>query len=212
MTARTYRPVILKTLKDANSNKPASLEDLVDRVIGNMEVFDEMFSLAGGASAMVKSPPPTVLPLQPPPPAFDLSQRIVPKEERTYTDAEVEELRNLGIARLKESLPPFVMVQPPGFDKSIRIMNQGPINSRGSMPFIGSRWAAEGAGQGFTIQQDVTGVMMTVEQVIANVKEQAAALYFSSPKTIQPRIPAPRDTNLTTSAWASDETPIINGH
>lgn len=190
MNAKIYRPVILKTLKDANTNKPASLEALVDRIVDNMEVFDEMFSLAGGASAMLQA----VLPAPPEfisqsSPTFDLSQRIVPKQERTYTDEEIEELRNLGIARLKESLPLFVLVQPPGFDKPIRIINQGPMNSRGAMPFIGSRWAAEGYSQGFSIQQDVTGVMMTVEQVIANVKEQAAALYFSAPKVIQSRIP-----------------------
>lgn len=184
MNAKTYRPVIIKTLRDANTNKPASLEVLADRIIENMGVFDEMFALAGGADALVVQPA-----LAPQPPAYDLSQRIVPKQERTYTDEEVEGLRNAAIVKYKEILPAFVSVQPPGFDKPIKVINRGPMNSRGAMPFVGLQWAAEGSGQGFSVQQDVTGVLMTKEQVLANVIEQATALYFSAPRTIQSRIP-----------------------
>lgn len=216
MNVKIYRPVILKTLQDANVNKPASLDALVDRVISNMEVFGEMFSLAGGEAALVQKQE------QPSKPGelfenkqvqqFDMSQRIVPKQDRQYSEEEIQELKNTAIVKYKETIPTSVQVQPPGFDKPIEIQFRGPMNSRGAMPFVGLQWCAVGAGQGFTIQQDVTATLMSREQVIENVKEQATALYLSAPKTIAKRYPSPIDTNLSTGAWASDETPMIDGH
>lgn len=209
MNAKVFRPVILKTLKDANTNKPASLEVLVDRIIDNMSLFEEMLSLAGGETAVLQSAPP---PEDPAPIIFDMTKRIVPKQERTYSEEEIQELKNEAIVKYKAALPLSVRVQPPGFDKPIEVIFRGPMNSRGAMPFIGLQWAAVGASRGFDVQQDVTGTLMTVEQVLENVREQAAALYFSTPRAIQPRIPAPRDTNLSTGSWDVMETDRINGN
>lgn len=216
MNAKTYRPVIIKTLKDANVNKPASLEALADRIVENMGVFDEMFQLAGGGEALVQSTASKMSLDQEyrfgqPAAAqtYDISQRIVPEVEQVFTVEEIQQKKMDAIAKYKATVPPIVKVQPSGFDKPLDIYFRGPKNSREGMPFISLQWAAVGAPE-FSVQQQVTtGRMMSVEEVIASVKEQAAALYFSSPKTIQPKLPPPLDRNLETGAWAGEETDMI---
>lgn len=218
MNAKTYRPVIIKTLKDANTNKPANLEALADRIVENMGVFDEMFALAGGSESLVQSsasnmkldqnyrfgqPASTQ--------QFDISQRIVPDVEQTFSVEEIQEKKNAAIAKYKATVPQIVKVQPAGFDKPLDIHFRGPKNSREGMPFIGLQWAAVGAPE-FCIQQQVTGRLMSIEEVVAAVKEQATAMYLSAPRTIQPAIPPPIDRNLSTGAWGDDTTDRIGSN
>lgn len=215
MNAKTYRPVIIKTLKDANANKPANLEALADRIVENMSVFDEMLQLAGGGESLVQStasnmkladeyrfgqPAATQ--------TFDISQRIVPEVEQTFSVEEIQEKKNAAIVKYKATIPAIVKVQPPGFEKPLDVHFRGPKNSREGMPFIGLQWAAVGAPE-FSVQQQVTGRLMSVEEVVAAVKEQATAIYLSAPRTILPTIPPPIDRNLSTGAWGDDTTDMI---
>lgn len=220
MNSRIYRPIIIKTLNQANTHKPKSLEELADRIVDNMEVFDEMLTLAGGGQAIIAQPQsqaslPPQLTMQVPP-AFDMSSRIIPKEEDTsllYSEEEMQTKRMEAINFYKAHLPQRISVQPPNFDTPIPVDFRGCVNSRGAMPFVSLQWAAAGSAAGLIIQIDATKRLLTVDEVLKQVKEQASMVYFSSPKVVSTIRPMGGSQHFSTGAsWAGDETPMINGH
>lgn len=204
MNAKAYRPLVLKTLREANTNKPRNLEELADRIIDGMAVFDEMLTLAGGESAVINQPTPAYAPVQlGPAPQIDITERIVPKEQRVYSDEELDNLKTEAIAFYKLNLPKTVSVDSPQFERPLIVNFLQPQNSRSGMPFLGLIWGVPGAPQ-LTVQQDISGGRMTVDQVVAEVRKQAAGIYFGAPRAVPPRLPQPVDKEFSKGqAWGS---------
>lgn len=199
MLPKQYKPVILKALKDGQTRKFSSLEEMANSIVETMEVFDEMLALAGGQVPEIPkstSRAETPLIVTGDSPSFaDVSERIVPPD--SLTEEEILRRKQEAIRTYKMKLPAAIDIQPPSFDNPLTLNLLGIESSPGNFPMFRVKYAPQGASSEamfVIIPQSVTDKILSPAELIEEVKKQGNGLYSSAPRTVQVRMPPPIDT------------------
>jgi hypothetical protein len=129
-----------------------------------------------------------------PVPAFDISRRIgaPPEPEKQLSLEEIGQLRAKAIAHFNAELPQFIEFQPEGHPKEIQMKLHSVGGAGMGLPIIRITYLPAGKiseSQLIEIPMEVSKSLMTVDQVVEEVKRQAVAKLFAEKKQIIPRLP-----------------------
>jgi hypothetical protein len=217
MTPQQFKPIILKTLRDAATKKFRSVDDLADHLVSRMVDYEEMLTLAGPGvliqtsasqaplaleEAAAPAPAPIVLPAQ------DISERLTGAQAAQGLSEHFTKDELYGY--YSQNLPPAITVQPPGFDKPLNLqrwLKRAP----GDLGFVRIGYAPAGAEPETTstqIQVATTDAKMNAEQALKELIDQANHIFSPTRRNVQPvrNFPVFESLEQTMSGAVSAET------
>jgi hypothetical protein len=223
MTAKQYRPIILKVLQESGKKNFTSVQDFADHLISKMEDFEDMFSLAlqvVGTETKLNDPPsPIIIPgvnqTQDPgakalgvarkQPSEDVSDRFRPKSSseliENFTKSEVYDYYT-------KALPQRLEVTAKGCEKPIvlhRSIQRSPGDTpddakRGGMymPNIKIMYGQPGAPQDWStnVLVSTTDPDLDADRVIEEVRKQADMMFSDTLRHVEPRFTLPPPASL----------------
>ena len=209
MDARQFLPIIRKTLAEAQGGRAkfGSVDELANMIVGKMQDFEEMVSLAFQVDA---APPPAAqninvfaktlgLPPEPgpePTPATQtvrlpsVTDRIDVTEERRYSEREITALKSEAVRYLTANLPATILAEAEGFKDGLKLHRTVKMMP-GDLPSVKVFYAPAGSdpetgGVGTLVVVGET--MRSAEDVLKELKT-ASRNFTPTQRRVEPRRP-----------------------